>query len=146
MDLTLADFSIRIGISVLLGFFIGIERELTGHPAGVQTNTLVCLGSCIFVLASFNFPETEAARIAAQIISGVGFLGTGIIFKDGANVKGINTAATIWCAAAVGILTSVGQIIFALIATAAIVLVNLIFQQRVKKERKAKGKTDKLEK
>jgi putative Mg2+ transporter-C (MgtC) family protein len=104
----------------------------------VQTNTLVCLGSCIFVLASFNFPETESARIAAQIISGVGFLGTGIIFKDGANVKGINTAATIWCAAAVGILTGASQVVFALIATAAIVLVNLIFQQRLRLSRKEK--------
>lgn len=123
------DFIIRISASVLFGFVIGVERQLTGHPAGIQTNVLVCLGSCIFVLFSIIMPVSDVSRIAAQIVTGVGFLGSGIIFRDGVNVRGINTAATIWCAAAIGILTSSGEILYALIGTVVILLINIAFKQ-----------------
>lgn len=127
--MTTLDFSIRILASILFGFMIGVERQLTGHPAGIQTNVLVCLGSCIFVLVAQIMPTSDATRIASQVVTGVGFLGSGIIFKDGVNVRGINTAATIWCAAAIGVLTSSGEILYALIATSAIVLINIAFKQ-----------------
>lgn len=127
--MTTLDFSIRILSAILFGFMIGVERQLTGHPAGIQTNILVCLGSCIFVLVSQILSASDMTRIASQVVTGVGFLGSGIIFKDGVNVRGINTAATIWCAAAIGVLTSTGVILYAFIATVAIVLINIAFKQ-----------------
>jgi putative Mg2+ transporter-C (MgtC) family protein len=123
------DFSIRIACSVLFGFLIGLERQHTGHPAGIQTNVLVCVGACIFQLVSFMMEVHDTARIAAQVVTGVGFLGSGIIFRDGINVRGINTAATIWCGAAIGLLTSTGYLIYAFAATICIVIVNILFQQ-----------------
>jgi len=122
------DFTVRIGASILFGFLIGFERQLTGHPAGIRTNVLVSLGSSIFVLCSLIMGAPDQTRIAAQIVSGVGFLGSGIIFKDGVNVRGLNTAATIWCTAAIGVLTSSGHIVYALIATGLLIAVNVIFR------------------
>lgn len=124
----LMDFTFRIVMSIVLGFFIGAERQLTGHPAGIRTNVLVSLGSSIFVLFSIIVHAPDLTRIAAQIVTGVGFLGSGIIFKDGLTVRGLNTAATIWCTAAIGVLVSSGKIEFALIATVLVVLSNIIFR------------------
>ena len=123
------EFAIRVACAVFFGFLIGFERQHTGHPAGIQTNVLVCLGSCIFQLAAFMMDPEDSIRVASQVVTGVGFLGSGIIFKDGINVRGINTAATIWCGAAIGLLTSAGYILHALLATTCIVLVNIMFQQ-----------------
>jgi len=126
--MSISDFIIRIGASVLFGFLIGFERQLTGHPAGIRTNALVSLGSSIFVIFSLIMETNDQTRVAGQIVTGVGFLCSGIIFKDGVSVRGLNTAATIWCTAAIGVLTSSGYILYALLATALLITVNVIFR------------------
>jgi len=119
----------RIGAAVFFGIAIGFERQMTGHLAGIQTNALVCLGASIFHLTTFLYPQSDPTRVAAQIVTGVGFLGSGIIFKEGLNVKGINTAATIWCTAAVGILAGAGNILEAALASCVVIVTNIIFQR-----------------
>jgi len=126
--MSISDFIIRIGASVLFGFLIGFERQLTGHPAGIRTNALVSLGSSIFVIFSLIMETNDQTRVAGQIVTGVGFLCSGIIFKDGVSVRGLNTAATIWCTAAIGVLTSSGYILYASLATALLITVNVIFR------------------
>ncbi len=125
---TLPEFSIRIMAAIVFGICIGAERQLKGHTAGIQTNGLVCTGSCLFTLFSFMVDTPEPTRIAAGIVSGIGFLCSGIIFKERGNVKGINTAATIWCTASIGVIVAAGYIIFGAVATVLIILVNLIFK------------------
>jgi len=90
----------RLALAALLGAFVGIEREVRGYPAGVRTIALVALGSALFTEIS-TITGTED-RIAAGIVTGIGFLGAGVIFREGYTVRGITTAATIWSAAAVG--------------------------------------------
>ena len=90
----------RLALAGLLGAFIGIERELRGYPAGVRTVGLVALGSALFTEVS-RITGTED-RIAAGIVTGIGFLGAGLIFREGYTVRGITTSATIWTAAAIG--------------------------------------------
>ena len=119
------DFTIRLFAAIVFGFIIGLERQIRGHYTGVRTNVLVCLGSCMFVLFPMIIGSEEVVRSAAQVITGVGFLGSGIIFKDGTNIRGINTAATIWCTAAIGMITSSGKITFAAIATLILILSNV---------------------
>lgn len=142
----LAEFTIRILSAVLFGILIGAERQLKGHTAGIQTNGLVCTGSCLFTLVSFMVDTPEPTRIAAGIVSGIGFLCTGIIFKDGLNVKGINTAATIWCTASVGVIAATGHLIFGAIATVCVILVNLIFKPIAKRIKPVIGSMDVWEK
>lgn len=122
------DFFERLMVSLILGALIGIERQLTGHSIEIRTNVLVSVGTTLFTLYPFIVGVQDVFRIAAQIISGVGFLGTGIIFKDGTSVKGINTAATIWCTAAIGILSGAGKFKYAVIATIIIISSNIIFR------------------
>ena len=90
-------------LSVIIGALIGFEREAHGHPAGIRTHILVCLGSTLISLISSNMGKGGGDRIAAQIVSGVGFLGAGAIIRDGATVRGLTTAASIWVTAAIGI-------------------------------------------
>lgn len=130
---TLPQFVIRIVAAIFFGICIGAERQLKGHVAGIQTNGLVCTGSCLFTLVSFMVDTPEPTRIAAGIVSGIGFLCSGIIFKDGANVKGINTATTIWCTASIGVIVAAGYVLFGAVATGLIILVNLVFKPIAKK-------------
>ena len=90
----------RLALAAILGAFVGIEREIRGYPAGVRTIALVALGSALFTEVSSLTGEED--RIAAGIVTGIGFLGAGVIFREGYTVRGITTAATIWSAAAVG--------------------------------------------
>jgi putative Mg2+ transporter-C (MgtC) family protein len=90
----------RLALAGLLGAIIGLERELRGHPAGIRTLSLVTLGACLFTDVSQLIGAGD--RIAAQIVTGIGFLGAGVIFREGTGIKGITTAATVWGAAAVG--------------------------------------------
>jgi putative Mg2+ transporter-C (MgtC) family protein len=90
----------RLALAAFLGAFVGIEREIRGYPAGVRTIALVALGSSLFTEISIVTGTED--RIAAGIVSGIGFLGAGVIFREGYTVRGITTAATIWAAAAVG--------------------------------------------
>ena len=103
------EFVIRIFLSMLLGFLIGLERQLTGHPAGIRINVLICIGTSFFTLFPMLYGSDQVFRVGSSIISGVGFLCSGVIFKDSGTVRGMNTAATLWCTAAIGILASTGM-------------------------------------
>ena len=126
MDLQI--FIFRIFICFILSILIGIERQYRHKTVGLRTNVLVSLGSFMFVSISFNSLDTDYTRIAAQVVSGIGFLGAGVILRDGTRVKGLNTAATLWCVAAIGVLTAFGLIIEALIGTLFILLSNILLR------------------
>ena len=100
------DFVLRVALSMVLGFLIGLERQLTGHPAGIRINVLICMGTSFFTLFPMLYGSDQVFRVGSSIISGVGFLCSGVIFKDSGSVRGMNTAATLWCTAAIGILAS----------------------------------------
>lgn len=118
--------AINLGIALLCGGLIGLERQWRQRMAGLRTNTLVALGAASFVVFSMVFvDEASPTRVAAQVVSGIGFLGAGIIFREGLSVRGLNTAATLWCAAAVGVLAGAGAWDFAALVTALVIFVNL---------------------
>lgn len=127
------DFIMRILLSILLGFLIGLERQITGHTAGIRINILISMGSCLFLMFPIMFGSDEVFRIASYIVSGVGFLCSGVIFKDGGTVRGLNTAATLWCTAAIGVLASSGNYLFSAAATGALILSNLLFRPLAQK-------------
>src|SRR5438477_9322041 len=112
-------FTAHMLSALAMGLAIGIERQLGQHPAGVRTNALVCLGSALFVSLS-TADKSDSTRIAGQIVSGIGFLGGGVILREGINVRGMNTAATLWCSAAIGTLAGFGHIFFAVLGTLAV--------------------------
>ena len=121
-----ATFSLNIGVALLLGLAIGFERQLHQHPAGLRTNALVCVGAAMFVSISRLLEQDgSVTRIAAQVVSGIGFLGGGVILREGLTVKGMTTAATLWCSAAVGTLAGVGYPVLALIGTGAVLVTNV---------------------
>ena len=128
---------IRIGISFLLGGAIGLEREIHGRPAGLRTHILVCTGSCLVMLVSmYGFTElgmtTDPARLAAQVVSGIGFLGAGAIIRDKGGVTGITTASTIWIAGMIGLACGNGYYVGA-IAVTAVALITLTVLKLVEK-------------
>lgn len=125
--------AIALGGAFLLGGLIGFERQWRQRMAGLRTNTLVALGASIFVVFAGLFPgEASPTRVAAQIVSGIGFLGAGIIFKEGLNVRGLNTAATLWCSAAIGALCGGGFFFHAAIGTAFVIAVNALLRPMVR--------------
>jgi putative Mg2+ transporter-C (MgtC) family protein len=116
-------FVLEIGAALLMGLAIGVERQLGQHPAGLRTNALVCVGAALFVSLSRLMGDAGSpTRIAAQVVSGIGFLGGGVILREGLNVKGMTTAATLWCSAAVGTLSGAGYPLEALIGTGIILV------------------------
>lgn len=122
----------NLGAAFMLGGTIGFERQWRQRLAGLRTNTLVALGAASFVVFAGLFPgEASPTRVAAQVVSGIGFLGAGIIFKDGVTVSGLNTAATLWCSAAVGILCGAGFYPHAMVATVFVISVNLVLRPLV---------------
>lgn len=126
------DLSIRLVVAAVLGLAIGFEREIHGHPAGLRTHMLVALGSALFtVISAYGFAgEPNAAvvvdptRIAAQIVSGIGFLGAGAILKDGIVIRGLTTAASLWATAAVGMAAGAAEYVIGAVA-AGVILVSL---------------------
>jgi putative Mg2+ transporter-C (MgtC) family protein len=108
----------RLLLAGLLGGLIGLERELRGYPAGIRTLALVALGSCLFTDISQLLGGED--RVAAQIVTGIGFLGAGVIFREGYTVKGITTAATIWAAAAIGMAVGADLYIVGIAGAAAV--------------------------
>ena len=127
------DIFIRILSALLLGFAIGLEREMTNKYAGLRTNILVCLGACIFTIISiYGFPTfadgdnvivsqatgvRDTARIAAQVVTGIGFIGAGTVFRHGATIFGLTTAATLWIAASIGMACGAGLYFVAILGT-----------------------------
>lgn len=129
MPLSWVDFTLRLAVAFALGSLIGLERQWRQRMAGLRTNTLVATGAALFVMLSVLTPdEGSPTRIAAQVVSGVGFLAGGVILKEGANVRGLNTAATIWCAAAVGAFSGAGFIVQATIGAGAVLVSNTLLR------------------
>lgn len=126
MELT--EFGLRLGCAILAGAIIGFERQWHQKSAGLRTNTLVALGASIYVLISIQITgesaDGDVTRIIGQIVTGVGFLGAGVIMNNGMNVQGLSTAATIWCSSAVGCLAGAGLFIEAGICAVVIVFIN----------------------
>jgi putative Mg2+ transporter-C (MgtC) family protein len=135
-------FVVRLVIAVALGAIIGAERQLRQRLAGLRTNALVAAGSALFVLvtALSNDPE-GTARIAAQVVSGIGFLGAGVIMREGLNVRGLNTAATLWCSAAVGVLSGFGQVIEASAGALAVLGANILLRGMTQRINRQDAKT-----
>ncbi len=121
------EFAIKLAVAFGLGAAIGFERQWQHRSAGLRTNTLVALGSAAYILISEVIlgKSGDPTRIAGQIVVGVGFLGSGVIMREGFNVQGLNTAATIWCSAAVGCLSGFGLFAEAAMSASAVILAHL---------------------
>ena len=146
MELTLHELSyyidiiIRVLVAMVLGFAIGFERELTSKFAGLRTHILVCVGSCIFtILSIFVFPTVMAnghyeafgdpARIAAQVLTGIGFIGGGTVLRHGSSVFGLTTAATLWTTASIGMAVGCGELILGGVATILTLIVLVLVRK-----------------
>ena len=147
LNISCYDIVIRVASALLLGFVIGLEREMTNKYAGLRTNILVCLGACVFTIISiYGFPivaisgveygTRDTARVAAQIVTGIGFIGGGTVLRHGATVLGLTTAATLFVAAAIGMACGAGMYALAILGTilCIITLVTVrFFEQNVMK-------------
>ena len=133
MMLPIMQAGLNLLAAVGLGAVIGFERQWRQRLAGLRTNTLVALGAAIFILFSrLTGGEGDPARVGAQVVSGIGFLGAGVIFKEGLNVRGLNTAATLWCSAAVGLLAGGGFIAYGALGAALVIGANVVLRPLVK--------------
>ena len=132
-DIGAAEVTLRLVVAAVLGGAVGIERELREREAGLRTHLLVSVGSCLFTLASaYGFNEflvnggnvvrADPTRIAAQIVTGIGFIGAGAIIREGMSVRGLTTAATLWVVAAIGIASGAGYYSAAVLGTAIVLL------------------------
>jgi len=119
-------FMTRLLLALGLGALIGLERQLRNHEAGLKTNALVATGSAMFVMMAATFGTPD--RIVGQILPGIGFLGAGMIMRDGLHVRGLNTAATLWCAAAIGTLVGSGELAMASLAAITVVAANIVLR------------------
>lgn len=158
MDINSAlDIFIRVISACLLGAAIGLERELTNKYAGLRTNILVCLGACIFTIISiYGFPTAvsgdnpngirDTARVAAQVVTGIGFIGGGTVLRHGATVFGLTTAATLWMVASIGMACGAGLYSLALISTviSIVILVSVRFFELIMPVKSTKN-TSRLE-
>jgi len=144
------DFLIRVSVALGLGFLLGLERELTNKYAGLRTHILVCLGACVFTIISiYGFPSyaegdniilnqatgiRDTGRVAAQVVSGIGFIGAGAVLRNGPMIIGLTTAATLWISAAIGMTCGVGMYGLATIATissVAVLTIIRVFERRL---------------
>ncbi|WP_042412434.1 MgtC/SapB family protein [Streptacidiphilus anmyonensis] len=126
--LTTADFLIRLATGVGCGALIGVERQWRARMAGLRTNALVATGATLFVLYSVSAGDSSATRVASYVVSGIGFLGGGVILRDRGGVRGLNTAATLWCSAAVGVLAASGRLELAWLGTLCVLAVHLVLR------------------
>ncbi len=127
----LSELGLRLGIAILCGFIIGLERQIHKGLAGIHTNVLVSSGSCLFIFLGLGLNDLNSpARVASQIVSGIGFLGAGVVIKEGMTVRGINSAATLWCSAAIGSLCGGGMLGIGILSTAIITAVNSMMRHR----------------
>ncbi len=134
-------------LAIVLGFAIGFEREITNKWAGLRTHMLVCLGSCIFTLLSIHAfpvfahsPQADPARIAAQILTGIGFIGGGTVLRHGYSIYGLTTAATLWITASIGMACGCGftslAVVCTVLAVGTLVLIRIFEKQYIHKGRK----------
>ena len=135
MDITNFEIAVRLVLALVLGGLIGLERESMGRPAGFRTHILVSVGSAlIMIMSAYAFADTfggryDPARIAAQVVSGIGFLGAGTIMREGANVRGLTTAASLWTVAGIGLTVGSGFYFAAVLTTFLVVLTLVVLNQ-----------------
>lgn len=128
--------------AMLLGALIGAERQWRQRMAGLRTNALVATGAAVFILSSISASPDSPGRIAAQIVSGIGFLGAGVIMREGMNVRGLNTAATLWCSAGIGVLCGLEQFGNAAVATLIILCANILLREAAQRINQLPGTAD----
>ncbi len=121
------DILLRMLLALILGGAIGLERRWRGHEAGPHTNALVAAGAALFVIAGLELGGDAGQRVLAQVAAGIGFLAGGVILRDGLHVRGLNTAGTVWCVAALGCFVGLGRMLLAAEATAIIIVANSLF-------------------
>ena len=144
MAISLALAAANLSCAMVLGALIGSERQLRQRMAGLRTNALVALGAAGFVIyAQTVAGDASPTRVAAQVVSGIGFLGAGIIFRDGFTVSGLNTAATLWCSAGVGLLSGSGQWLLAALLTGHVVFINFGLRPVVRWLKRLAAQSDK---
>jgi putative Mg2+ transporter-C (MgtC) family protein len=132
---------LRVGLAAVFGAIIGWDRERQGHSAGIRTHAALALGACVFALVSMGATGTkDVTRIAAQVVSGIGFLCAGVIIHERGKAKGLTTAATLWATAAVGL--SVGFGYFVLSGGATLLLVGLLVLQHLPVWKKVAGSSE----
>ncbi|HOY46390.1 MAG TPA: MgtC/SapB family protein [Candidatus Dojkabacteria bacterium] len=124
-------------LALLAGFIIGGERELRGKPAGISTHTMVIVGAMLFTFLSSEVDPASKSRIAAQVVSGIGFLGAGLIIKEGSNVVNLTTAASLWVSGAIGMALGFDFHLIAIIVTLAVALI-----PRIPRIRKTNNKNE----
>ena len=128
------EFAIRLCTALVLGALIGLERQWRQRITGLRTNSLVSVGSALFVMMGSLLPGADSmGRVASYVVSGIGFLGGGVILKDGINIRGLNTAATLWCTAAVGTLAGAGYIWQAAMGALTILSANVLLRPLAQK-------------
>ncbi|MCK0130889.1 MgtC/SapB family protein [Flavobacteriaceae bacterium F08102] len=124
------EFALNLCLAILGGLLIGLEREIKGKSAGLKTNALVAVGAAVFIMVSLKFyssDKIDPTRVIGQVVTGIGFLGAGVILKRHNEISGLTTAATVWCSAAVGCLAAIELYAELLIFVLAVVFINLIF-------------------
>lgn len=124
----------KLLLSAFLGGLVGLERQNHNKSSGIRTMALISLGACVFSIVSISFLGADPTRIIAQIVTGIGFLGAGIIFKSGMNVYGLTSAATIWCTASLGVLVGIGMYQLAVTLTLIILTINSLINKKSKKD------------
>jgi putative Mg2+ transporter-C (MgtC) family protein len=126
-------FGIRACVAIITGFIIGIERTLSNHAAGIKTIVFVSLGSCLFSSLSFYlhllYPQTDPTRIIGQIITGIGFLGAGVIFLNQSKISGLTSSAMIWSACALGTMAGAGLFVVPFFASVTMVIILFILKK-----------------
>src|SRR5271170_583336 len=143
VHIAVIESTIRLAVALALGSAIGFERQWNQKTAGLRTNALVALGASGFVVFSTMVGQGDPTRVAAQVVSGIGFLGAGIILREGANVHGLNTAATLWCSAMVGTFAGGGFWAPSTAAAGFVVITNLFLRPLVQRlNRRALTATD----
>ena len=142
MEITTTEALIRLGVSLLLGASIGVERQIHKHAAGLRTFTLICLGSTLAMIVSIYICQTnrdllngDPGRIAAQVLTGIGFIGAGLILKNEDGISGLTTAACIFITAAIGLAVGAGMLLVGVIITAAVIII-LISSGLIKNDKK----------
>lgn len=126
--LTLSRFGAYVAEAFVLGACIGAERQWRQRRAGLRTNALVSTGAAMYVALHLLTGGENSLRVASQVVTGIGFLGAGVILREGLSVRGLNTAATLWCTAAVGTLAGMGFPLEALVGTIAVILANVLLR------------------
>lgn len=124
-----SEIAFRLVLSFLIGSVLGIEREYRSKAAGLRTMIMICLGSTIFTEISLSIGGASPDRIASTIITGIGFLGAGVIFKDGLTISGITTATTIWISAALGMAVGAGEYMIAIVSSVVVLIVLTVFER-----------------